>query len=300
LTALSPSGTIRAKVDTTILRVVLIVVSVLVIISLWGFYSSIRPPKIISSLTPRDFKMNYEDVSFKTADGLMLRGWYIPSAKGTQKTLILLHGYPADKGNILPALAFLHEDFNLLLFDFRYLGKSEGSYSTAGAKEVEDLLAVIQFLKSRGVKEVGVWGFSMGGAVALMAIEKAPEIRAVISESSYASLADMTFELLPIPLLNYPIAYLVGIWAKLFLGIDVRDASPADRIRNTKIPILLIHSSADAVIPFSHARLLQQALAKNPNAEFWFHEQFAHGQLASDYRTRVRDFFLKHLSENMR
>ena len=285
--------------DTTILRVVLIVVSVLIIISLWGFYSSIRPPKIISSLTPRDLKMNYEDVSLKTAVGLTLRGWYIPSAKGTQKTLILLHGYPADKGNILPALAFLHEDFNLLLFDFRYLGRSEGSYSTAGAKEVEDLLAAIQFLKSRGVKEVGVWGFSMGGAVTLMAIEKAPEIRAVISESSYASLADMTFELLPIPLLNYPIAYLVGIWAKLFLGIDVRDASPADRIRNTKIPILLIHSSADAVIPFSHARLLQQALAKNPNAEFWFHEQFAHGQLASDYRTRIKDFFLKHLSERV-
>ena len=299
MTALSPSGTIRAKVDTTILRVVLIVVSVLIIISLWGFYSSIRPPKIISSLTPRDLKMNYEDVSFKTADGLTLRGWYIPSAKGTQKTLILLHGYPADKGNILPALAFLHEDFNLLLFDFRYLGRSEGSYSTAGAKEVEDLLAAIQFLKSRGVKEVGVWGFSMGGAVTLMAIEKAPEIGAVISESSYASLADMTFELLPIPLLNYPIAYLVGVWAKLFLGIDVRDASPADRIRNTKIPILLIHSSADAVIPFSHARLLQQALAKNPNAEFWFHEQFAHGQLASDYRTRIKDFFLKHLSERV-
>ena len=138
-------------------------------------------------------------MSFKTADGLTLRGWYIPCAKETQKTLILLHGYPADKGNILPALAFLHEDFNLLLFDFRYLGKSEGSYSTAGAKEVEDLLAAIQFLKSRGVKEVGVWGFSMGGAVALMAIEKASEIRAVISESSYASLAAMAFELLENP-----------------------------------------------------------------------------------------------------
>jgi hypothetical protein len=44
---------------------------------------------------------------------------------------------------------------------------------------------------------------------------------------------------------------------------------------------------------------LQQALAQNPNAEFWFHEEYAHGQLASDYRNRVRDFFLKHLSENV-
>ena len=242
--------------------------------------------------------MSYEDVSFKTADGLTLRGWYIPSVKRTEKTVILLHGYPADKGNILPALAFLHEDFNLLLFDFRYLGKSEGSYSTAGAKEVQDLLAAIQFLEGRGINGVGVWGFSMGGAVALMAIEKTPEIRAVISESSYASLTEMAFELMKIPVLNYPIAYLVGFWAKLFLGINLRDASPADRIRNTKIPILLIHSSADAVIPFSHARRLQQALANNPNAEFWFHEDFAHGQLASDYRTRIKEFFLKHLAKD--
>jgi fermentation-respiration switch protein FrsA (DUF1100 family) len=56
-----------------------------------------------------------------------------------------------------------------------------------------------------------------------------------------------------------------------------------------------MHSSADAVIPFAHARLLQDALAKNPRAEFWFHEEFAHGQLATDYRARVRNFFLKYL-----
>ena len=76
--------------DTTILRVVLIFVSVLIILSLWGFYSSIRPPKIISSHTPRDLKMNYEDVSFKTADGLTLRGWYAPSRNGA--AVVLVHG----------------------------------------------------------------------------------------------------------------------------------------------------------------------------------------------------------------
>jgi len=284
-------------VGATILRFALIVISVLIITSLWGFYISIRPPKIISPLTPSALKMGYEEISLKTADGLTLRGWYIPSAKITGKTLVLLHGYPADKGDILPALAFLHDDFNVLLFDFRYLGKSEGSYSTAGAKEVEDLLAAIQFLKGRGIKEVGVWGFSMGGAVALMTIEKAPEIRAVVSESSYASLAQMALQLFRIPGLNYPIAYLIGLWSKLFLGIDLRDVAPADRVRNTTVPILLIHSSTDAVIPFSHAQSLQAALAKNPNAEFWFHEGFAHGQLSPDYQSRVRNFFHRHLSE---
>ena len=281
--------------SATILRIILIVIGFLVVISLWGFYSSIRPPKILSTLTPRDLKMGYEDVSFRTADRLTLRGWHIPSAKTTDKTLILLHGYPADKGDILPALAFLHGDFNLLLFDFRYLGESEGSYSTAGAKEVEDLLAAIRFIKSTGIKEVGEWGFSMGGAGALMAIEKAPEIRAVISESSYSSLAQMALQLFGIPLLNYPVAYLVGFWANLFLGIDLRDVSPAERVRNATIPILLIHSSTDAVIPFSHAQSLREALANNSRAEFWFKEGFVHGQLGSDYQSRVRNFFHKNL-----
>ncbi len=278
-----------------ILRIVLIVSALLIFASAWLFYISIRPPKMVSSITPRNLNMPYEQVSFTTTDGLSLRGWFILSGKRAAKTLILLHGYPADKGNILPALAFLHADFNLLLFDFRYLGESDGSYSTAGAKEVEDLLAAIRFLKTRGIEEVGVWGFSMGGAVGLMTIDKAPEIRAVVSESSYASLTEMALQLFRVPLLNYPMAYLIGFWAKLFLGIDVRDVSPAEKIRNTTVPILITHSSTDAVIPFSQAKTLQGALINNPRAEFWFNDEFAHGQMGSDYQRRVRNFFQKHL-----
>ena len=284
-----------AEVITSILRIFVVLFAVMLVISLWGFYISIRPPKIVSSITPRTYNMQYENVSFQTADGITLRGWHVPSANEANKTLILLHGYPADKGNILPALAFLQKDFNLLLFDFRYLGESEGSYSTAGAKEVEDLLAAIRFLKSRAITEVGVWGFSMGGAVALMAIERAPEIRAVVAESSYASLSEMALEFFKVRLINYPIAYLIGLWAKLFLGIDLRDVSPAEKIRDSEIPILITHSSADAVIPFSQAKSLQQALVNNPRAEFWFSEEFAHGQLHADYQKRIETFFRTNL-----
>ena len=71
--------------------------------------------------------------------------------------------------------------------------------------------------------------------------------------------------------------------------------SPAESIRNTTLPILITHSSADAVVPFSQAKTLRQALVNNPRAEFWFNEEFAHGQLGSDYQSRVRNFFQKHL-----
>ena len=279
----------------SIIRIVIIALGFFFVTSLWGFYISIRPPRIVSSLTPKNLQLDYENVWFKTSDRLTLSGWFIPGKTATKKTLILLHGYPADKGDILPALSFLQKDYNLFLFDFRYLGESEGKYSTAGANEVEDLLAAIQFLKTKGIEEVGVWGFSMGGAVALMSIKKAPEIKAVVSEASYASLAQMAAELFKIPGLRYPLAYLIGLWARIFLGIDLSNISPVKAVQNTTIPLLLIHSSTDAVIPFSHAQSLQKALGDNPRAEFWFHTGLAHGELDTEYQKRVADFFQRHL-----
>jgi len=278
-----------------------------------GAYISIRPPKIISKITPEDLGLNYEEVSFITKDKLTLRGWFIPQQKkgvpvdevdrgssisqsdiGT-KTIILLHGYPADKGDILPALSFLNEIYNLFLFDFRYLGRSEGKYSTAGAKETEDLLAAIRFLKPRGTEEVGVWGFSMGGAVALMATSKAPEIKVIVSESSYASLDLMALELYRIPVLRYPMGYLTRLWAKIFLGIDIKKISPMESAKDLAIPVLIIHSTNDDVIPFSHALFIKKALRNNPRAEFWFSENLFHGQLGEEYQKRIGDFFKRNL-----
>lgn len=268
--------------------------------SLWGFYSSIRPTKIISGINPKDLGLDYEQVTFTTTDTIKITGWWIPAyakaaAGKPAKTIILLHGYPADKGNILPALSFLAEKYNLLLFDFRYLGQSGGSYSTAGAKETADLTAAIQYLKMRGIDEVGVWGFSVGGAVALMTAPQAPEIKAIVSESSYARLDLMAPELYRIPLLKYPLAKLTLFWTKLFLGINVREATSYESVKNLDIPILLIHSTNDEVIPFRHAELLQEALKNNPKAEFWFEENLIHGQFGEKYQKRIEDFFDKNL-----
>ncbi len=297
-----------------IYKILLLIIFFFLFTSLWGFYSSIRPPKIISTITPKDMGLNYEEVSFTTADGIKLAGWFIPlevRAKGTAdatgvlpltgfipssaKTIILLHGYPADKGNILPAFSFLNKNYNLLLFDFRYLGQSEGNYTTAGAKEVEDLLAAIRFLKTKDINQVGVWGFSMGGAVALMTAPIAPEIKAIVAESSYASLDLMALELYRIPILKYPIAYLTGFWAKIFLGIDLKKVSPAESAKNITIPVLIVHSKNDIVIPFRSALLIQEALKNNMRTEFWLEENIPHGQFSEIYEEKIGEFFGKNL-----
>lgn len=263
--------------------------------SLWGFYISVKPPKIVSDILPKDLGLDYEDAIIMTEDGVKLSAWFLPSKKENAKTIILLHGYPADKGNILPALSFLAENYNLLFFDFRHLGRSRGKYSTAGAEEVGDLLAVIRYLKSRGINEAGVWGFSMGGAVALMAAPKAPEIKVIVSESSYARLDLMAQELYRLPLLNYPLAWLTGLWAKLFLGIALKDVSPMDSAKNLDVPVLLVHSQNDEVIPFKNALLIQESLKNNGRAEFWFENNLTHGQLGKKYEQRIEEFFKKNL-----
>ena len=260
--------------------------------SLWGFYISVRPLRIVSSITPKDLGLDYEEVSFVSEDKVTLRGWFIRHKQSLEaRTIIALHGYPADKGNILPAIAFLTEKYNLLLFDFRYLGASDGHYSTVGAEETRDLRSAIEFLKSRGIKEVGVWGFSMGAAVALMVAPQQIEVKAIVSDSSYARLDLMAPVLFRLPFLKYPLASLMGLWAKLFLGVDLEKVSPMESAKSLNIPVLIIHSKGDLLIPFRHASLLQESLRNNGKAEFWFHENFFHGQLAPDYQRRVADFF---------
>ena len=189
------------------------------------------------------------------------------------------------------------KNYNLLLFDFRYLGESEGRYTGAGAKEKNDLLAAIDFLKNRGINEVGVWGFSLGGAVALMTALEAPQIKVIVSESSYQSLKPMAQELYPIPLLKQPLGAFTSLWAKLLLGVNLADISPAKSAQSLNIPILLIHSQNDATIPFENALSLKKALKNNQRAEFWFPQNLLHGQLGAEHQEKINDFFKKNYNK---
>lgn len=265
------------------------------VVSLYGFYIAVRPPKIHSPLTPADFELDFRAVTIKTVDGVDIAGWFIPQ-QNSDKIIIALHGYPADKGDVLPVLVFLHEDFNLLFVDFRYFGESGGLYSTIGVKETYDLLAAVEFVKEKGFEKIGVWGFSMGGAVALLSTDKTSNIKAIVSDSSYAALSLLATEpYRNFTFLKYPLAFLTRVFARIFLGISIDEVSPVEKVKGARIPILLIHSPEDEVIPFSHALLLQEALKDNPRAEFWFKEGILHGQLQKEYQTRIKEFFQKNL-----
>ncbi|MBI2659543.1 alpha/beta fold hydrolase [Candidatus Woesearchaeota archaeon] len=278
-----------------LLKIILFVALLLILFSLLIFFMSIKPMKIITNLEPSDFGLEYEEINFKSTDGIKLSGWLIPN-NNTKATIIVMHGYPADKANLLGIAEFLASDFNVFLFDFRSFGKSEGSYTTAGHLERNDLLGAIEYLENeKNITKVGLYGFSLGGAVALMVSHK--NVKAIVTDSAYAKLSHMVQHMYGIFFIfKYPLAYLTKLYGLLFLGINIDDASPVGSIKNIKIPILLIHAEKDSQIPVSEAYLLHDA---NNKTELWIVKGADHGMAHSinpeKYEKRVIGFFKENL-----
>lgn len=268
---------------------------ILGVMSMLGFYLAIRPFRFISQLTPASLGMPYDKIVFETSDHLKLTGWFIPARESNRKTIILLHGYPADKGNILPFMRFLHLHYNLFLFDFRYFGESEGYYTTIGRDEVNDLLAAITYLKKRQINEVGVWGFSMGGAVAIMAAPSIPEIKAVVAESSYARLDWMATDYFKIPILKYFLKEVARHFGILMLGYDIHDVTPATSLKIITVPVLLIQSKNDNVISARHALLLEESSIGHTNIKIINSEITEHGTVMPNHDKVIMQFFNENL-----
>jgi len=278
-----------------------ILIFTLIFVSGFGFWSAIHPQKISPTpITPASLGLDFENVQFVTSDKIPIRGWLVKSSspQATRKVIIVLHGYPANKTDVLSPLAFLAKRYDLLFFDFRYLGTSGGSYTSIGMKEVEDLKSAVSFLQQRKYRAIGIFGVSMGGATALMAAPDLPDVKAIVADSSYASLGLMTFQFYKeFSFLKYPLAFLTKLWAEAFFGKNVDKTSPMSAAKLLKIPIFIIHSRADTHIPFAQALLLKQSLENDPKAEFWFMDGREHGEthLEKEFEPKVLGFFERYV-----
>ena len=176
-------------IPKNLIIIFLLIIVFVILFSFLTFLMSIKPGKWPIEFTPKSFNLKYEEVDFKTSDGLKLKGWFIPS-NISDDTIIVMHGYPTNKADVLPFSMFLLKKFNVFLFDFRSFGESEGSYTTAGCKEVNDLDAAVKYVMNRkDVKNIGALGFSLGGADAIMS--KNNNIQAVVTDSAYSKLNNM-------------------------------------------------------------------------------------------------------------
>jgi pimeloyl-ACP methyl ester carboxylesterase len=264
------------------------------LLSLLGFWLAVRPPRIAVPLTPRDFDLRVEELGIRSADGITLAGWLVP--RPAAPTVVLLHGYPADKRDMLPLAAALAPSFQVVLMDLRYFGASGGAATTLGFRERGDLRRLLDTLAARGVTRIGVFGFSLGGAVGLLAAADDDRIRALAAYAPFSDLRVLGRDVYAhVWLLKYPLVELMILWGRLVFGTDISRPAPIEAARRLTIPVLLIASREDEQIPFAHAQRLRDALAANPAADFEWQAAGRHGQLGPAMERRLVEFFRRHL-----
>ena len=282
------------------LVVVGVAVAGVLALSLWSFWLTVRPPRIPVPGTPSDFRLRAEDVTIVADDGVTLAAWLIPAAAprapADTPVVVMLHGYPANKADMLRLADTLHPDFATLLVDFRYFGASQGRATTLGFRERRDLARAIDVLAGRGHTRIGVFGYSLGGAVALLGAAEDARIRAVVAWAPFADLRALGREVYSVFwLLKYPLVELMVLWGHVFLGGDLTRPSPEAAAARLGIPVLLAASRDDEQIPFAHAERLRAALAANPKAEFEFGRGL-HNERAEGFERRMVAFFARHLA----
>ncbi len=258
------------------IKIFLVISVIIIAISLLNFYLAVHPTRFKTGITPDKVNLKYENISFKTSDNILIKGWFIHSKNKTDKTIIVCHGYPFDKNNILQGVYFLAERFNLLLFDFRYFGESQGKYTTLGFKEKKDFLAAVDYLKSRNIAKIGALGFSLGAATIIMA--NSEDVKAIVADSSYANIDKMverTYFIFP-GFTKLPFVFLTKLYAGIFLGMETKDIAPVNDIPEIKVPVLLIHGEKDSQIPVENSKILYEASNKN-KTELWIVPEADHG-----------------------
>ncbi len=226
-----------------------------------------------------------EKVQFKSADGkLNLCGYFYPSPQ-SKAGIILCHGFHGGAVDThKPALFAQAHGYNALTLDFRGCGESEGGTTSVGFWEVEDLLGAIDYLKSRpevDPERMALYGYSMGGAVAILAAERNPLIKAVVTDAAFASLDSLLlvnfryFYRLP----AFPFRHTAVWWSRRFnntMGkrVDPVEALKKMRAEGRRLPHLIIHGGKDLSIPVSDAHVLYE---HSPGPKhLWILPQAAH------------------------
>jgi len=254
-------------------------------------------------LEPRDARLPQENVTIETFDGLKLNGWLVSQKKKARGTIIYLHGVGDCKTSGVPFAQYLYNrGFNVFLYDSRQHGESEGYYCTYGFYEKYDVSAAISFLESRKdikVGKMGIFGTSMGGAVAIQATATDQRIAAVISEGSYTGLrvvfVDYQKRIIKLPW--HFLRNIALVQSQKLANFKARLVAPVDDIKRIHVPILIVHGKNDLFIKPEYS--IQLFDAANEPKQLLHIENAGHTDVwevgGEFYHNLIALFFEKHL-----
>ncbi len=199
-------------------------------------------------VTPGSVGLNYNDVRLQTEDGVMIAGWYVLAGENS-KVVLFFHGNRGNISHRLDTIEILHRmELSVLMIDYRGYGQSEGNTDEQGT--YLDAEAAWRYLvEERQIdpKRIIILGRSLGGGIASwLALQHPP--KALILEATFTSVTDMAGQ-------QYP--FLPTKW------LTRNRYDTASRLPEINVPVFIVHSPPDDVIPYSHGQHLFE-LANEP------------------------------------
>lgn len=198
-------------------------------------------PDRVAYGTPADADRAYEDIRFPSADGTQLAGWFMPAPGKARATVVHLHGNAQNMSAHWPyAEWLLDHGFNVFAFDYRGYGNSQGSPEPCGI--LQDAIAALDYLRSRDASsKLCVFGQSLGAMLAIAAAAINPRnIAAVLAEAPVHSYSAWAEDQMP----------------EKELVLDDEHCASRHIAALSPIPLLLMHSPADRVVPYAHSEQL--------------------------------------------
>ncbi|QHI70052.1 alpha/beta hydrolase [Tichowtungia aerotolerans] len=229
-------------------KMLLIIIFILTATALAGLDHVFYYPDHREYTTPTADGYKFEEVQFPSKDGTKLFGWFIPARDNALGTVIHFHGNAQNMSAHYSFVSWLPANgFNLFVFDYRGYGKSEGRISRRGV--YEDSVAAIEYIKTRtdiDQNKIILFGQSIGGVNALSVAgnNRFDGVVGVAADSAFSSYKGVAMDHTT---LLKPLAALL-ISNKFSPKKSVQNISP--------VPLLLIHGTADKVVPYRHAEVL--------------------------------------------
>ncbi len=267
-------------------------------------YAILQPKRLLLDVDPASVSLNYSSIAIALEQQDSLRGYLFKPLSDTPKaTLILVHGIGGAKEHFFPLASKLTEDgYNAIVLDNRAHGGSGGKYTTYGFKEKEDISLIVHYLNQEFPElKVGIWGSSMGGAIAIQAMEQDKRIAFGIVESTFINLEQIVYD--------YQKRFSAGIGlrfltdyviarAGVIADFDPKKVSPENAVKNITQPMFLAHGDQDERITYTYGELLFKNLAAT-HKTFELVKGAGHlnvGEVGGEgYYKRVMDFVMRQL-----
>lgn len=249
--------------------------------------------------------MPYQDISFKTNEDMTVRGWFVDN-EATDRAVVLAPGRGTNRWDILqdaPVRYLYENDFDILLFDPRSTGESDGKKYGFGYFESQDIINAVKFLKEeKDEGSVGIWGGSAGASAAIIAaLDSSDLIDAVVADSPYANLkmaASSYGKEKNDKLIQIFFPFYMGV-ARFTLNFDIyAKTNLLERIKDLETPVFLIHGMEDRALKPENSQLLYEN-AGGPK-RLWLIEGAwhvgGHEIYPKKYQKRVTSFFESYMS----